>query len=139
MAKTFSVSAVQLAAIRERQGSVIDIPPGEAGVNVLYDHLTQAARDIGMLLATVDADQQRITALQAERDAYRAIVERVVEKQALAFGHYRDAVVFYNENADELQCPWCYGSEDNEPSRQPFRHEADCPVTHARMLLGNAE
>jgi hypothetical protein len=96
----------ELAAIRERVEAAtpgpweweewraaINAPPDTRANSIVYcvmyeddgPFIAASRTDIPRLLATVDADQQRITALQAERDAYRAIVERVADLDSTNF------------------------------------------------------
>ena len=88
---------------------------------------------------TLHTAADAVKRVQAENAAMREIVQAMAEQQEQPFGNVRDIVLCYNDNAGELECPWCHGREISEYMRKAyFQHTADCPVTKARSLLDSS-
>lgn len=106
----------------------------EAGRKGLDMHPSRHYQAVDRVMEMIEAEHDT---LRAENAAMRAIVEAVTERREGSFGQSYDAVLCYNDNAGYRECPWCAGSE-REQERDPwaFTHEAECPVTKARALLG---
>ena len=76
---------------------------------------------------------QIIGKLRAREATWREIAEAVTDVRNMSFGLSRDAVLCYNDNTGDLECPWCNGRE----TAATYQHEPECPVTQARVLLAN--
>lgn len=129
------MSDEELAAMRERSLLARSDSVDEVMAR-LRSELAETRASGHTVLVALHGERWANERLRAENAAMREIVRAVTEQVHRDHGYVRDAVLCYNDNSGELECPFCNGSEYSEDRlKARFEHEADCPVTKARTLV----